>query len=64
MPHHWSGWPGAYCLHCGSEDPVEISLADNTYDIDNPPDIVIPPCPGGNFAGECGQCGAQKEKQI
>jgi len=24
----WSGWPGAYCLDCGSEDPVEICLAD------------------------------------
>jgi len=30
--HHWSGWPGAYCLHCGAEDPIEIALADNTYD--------------------------------
>ena len=25
--HHWSGWPGAYCLHCGSEDPQENALA-------------------------------------
>ena len=31
--HHWSGWPGAYCLHCGAEDPIEIALADNTYDL-------------------------------
>lgn len=30
--HHWSGWPGAYCLHCGSEDPMEIANADNEYD--------------------------------
>lgn len=30
--HKWSGWPGAYCLLCGSEDPIEIALADNWYD--------------------------------
>lgn len=30
--HHWSGWPGAICLHCGSEDPMEIALADNLVD--------------------------------
>lgn len=30
--HRYSGWPGAYCLSCGSEDPMEIALADNWYD--------------------------------
>ena len=30
--HWWSGWPGAICLRCGTEDPLEIGLADNTYD--------------------------------
>lgn len=30
--HWWSGWPGAYCLKCGSEDPMEIAIADNWYD--------------------------------
>lgn len=30
--HHWSGWPGAYCLDCGSEDPMEIAITDNVYD--------------------------------
>lgn len=30
--HWWSGWPGATCLRCGAEDPLEIGLADNTYD--------------------------------
>jgi hypothetical protein len=24
----WSGWPGAYCLDCGREDPRETTLAD------------------------------------
>lgn len=27
--HWWSGWPGAYCMKCGSEDKDEICLADN-----------------------------------
>lgn len=26
--HRWSGWPGAYCLDCGAQDPREIALAD------------------------------------
>ena len=30
--HHWSGWPGAICLKCHREDPMEIALADNTYE--------------------------------
>lgn len=29
--HRWSGWPGAYCLDCGAEDPIEIALADGNY---------------------------------
>lgn len=23
----WSGWPGAWCLDCGREDPYETGLA-------------------------------------
>jgi hypothetical protein len=30
--HHWSGWPGAVCLKCHNEDPMEIAIADNTFD--------------------------------
>jgi len=22
--HRWSGWPGAWCLDCGREDPTEL----------------------------------------
>jgi len=29
--HRWSGWPGAWCLDCGCEDPHEIALADGNY---------------------------------
>lgn len=35
--HRWSGWPGAWCLDCGCEDPVEIALADGTMiEVDDP----------------------------
>ena len=34
--HHWSGWPGAYCMKCGAEDPMEIALADNLWE----PDLI------------------------
>jgi len=30
--HHWSGWPGAFCLDCGTEDPMEIAIATNYFD--------------------------------
>ena len=26
--HWWSGWPGAYCVKCGSDEPNELCLAD------------------------------------
>jgi hypothetical protein len=25
--HNWSGWPGAYCLNCWIDDPMEECLA-------------------------------------
>ena len=34
MAHRWSGWPGAWCLDCGTEDPIEMALADNCPCID------------------------------
>lgn len=46
--HRWSGWPGAWCLDCGCDDPYEIALADGLIDfVDDPtsPDgmrMVIP----------------------
>ena len=27
--HRWSGWPGAYCLYCGCEDPAEYCIANH-----------------------------------
>ena len=34
--HRWSGWPGAYCLNCGTEDPMESAISC--------PDCYIPVC--------------------
>ena len=30
--HKWSGWPGAVCLVCGSEDPLENAIAMEWYE--------------------------------
>lgn len=54
--HRWSGWPGAWCLDCGCEDPTEIALAEGNCieveDKDEPmgfrlefPNVVIKDCP-------------------
>ena len=32
VTHRWSGWPGAWCLDCGREDPMELALADGKVD--------------------------------
>lgn len=64
--HHWSGWPGAFCLDCGCEDPYEIGLAGNLYDpstgewADTPEAQALrreaaQPCPG-RWHKKCGQC--------
>lgn len=35
MPEHrWSGWPGAWCIDCGIEDPREIAMAEGDYEED------------------------------
>ena len=31
--HHWSGWPGAYCLDCGRGDAWEWAIAMGAYDV-------------------------------
>lgn len=49
--HRWSGWPGAWCLDCGCDDPVEVALAEGRFDIDDNGDIIMDksivcaPCP-------------------
>ena len=37
--HRWSGWPGAWCLDCGAEDPREIALAEGRMNADG--DVVL-----------------------
>ena len=32
--HRWSGWPGAFCLNCFIDDPLERAVADNIEDTD------------------------------
>lgn len=54
--HRWSGWPGAWCLDCGCDDPREIALADGTCgsDADGLPIVTVTaeqmtcPEPGSN----------------
>ena len=40
-PHRWSGWPGAWCLDCGCEDPVEIAVADGRFDVDDETCVLV-----------------------
>jgi len=44
VEHRWSGWPGAWCFDCGSEDKTEICLADH--------DIILY-CQNGHWLPEC-----------
>lgn len=37
--HRWSGWPGAWCLDCGSEDLNEVAIAYGEYDWEAMPDL-------------------------
>ena len=30
--HWWSGWPGAYCMKCGVDDPLEWAVGNGYYD--------------------------------
>ena len=41
--HRWSGWPGAWCLDCGREDPYEQALADKRIDCDAYGHLMISP---------------------
>ena len=72
MNHHWTGWPGAVCFHCGSDDPYENALADNAYDPISA--MFISPevdkevkeanvCLVG-YSDACPQCQANKKKEV
>lgn len=32
--HNWSGWPGAFCLDCFLDDPLEEAVALNIENTD------------------------------
>jgi hypothetical protein len=64
--HHWSGWPGAVCLHCFKDDPLESAIGRGLYDpftekwLDNDESRemqkeVNEECPVG-YNKNCGQC--------
>ncbi len=43
-PHRWSGWPGAWCLDCGCNDPIELAMADGAIEFwDYNPDCHYDP---------------------
>ena len=46
--HRWNGWPGAYCLDCGSESMVEICVTSHEHAVLEPErGICIVPCEEG-----------------
>jgi hypothetical protein len=48
--HHWSGWPGAYCLDCGAQDRTEVCVADgHDLECENPGCINLR-CPNARDA--------------
>lgn len=51
-PHHWSGWPGAYCLNCGLEDRDEVDLSDGHRYSELPHD----------FEGDCAGCARTRDE--
>ena len=55
-PHHWSGFPGAYCLDCGEECRVELCVAEHTEDDCKKPEHVDGSCPSPWKPESCGQC--------
>jgi hypothetical protein len=38
--HNWSGWPGAWCMDCGCDDPREIALAEGDFIENKNGDII------------------------
>ena len=30
--HHWSGWPGGFCLKCGADHALEYAIGQGWYD--------------------------------
>jgi hypothetical protein len=30
--HRWTGWPGAHCMKCGSDDYMELAIGDGWFE--------------------------------
>jgi hypothetical protein len=44
--HKWfNSWPGNFCLRCGSEQVLELALAENWQDFEDGPDEETPGSP-------------------
>ena len=72
--HHWSGWPGAYCLDCGAQHALEVAIGDGLFDpctgawADTPEAMALrmedaAKCPSDWRPDDCGQCRAFVEKR-
>jgi len=31
--HRWSGWPGAFCMYCGTFDYLEQAVGEGWFDV-------------------------------
>ena len=56
--HRWSGWPGAWCLDCGTEDRSEIALANGAFDISDDGETITIHADYEN--GECPEPGSNR----
>jgi hypothetical protein len=57
MNHRWSGWPGAWCLDCGRDDPVEIAIADGKVDGEG---NLLPGALSGDDKAPCPEPGSNR----
>ena len=48
LNHRWSGWPGAWCLDCGREDPTEWCAIEHDYETCTLPECDPGKCPTPN----------------
>ncbi len=62
--HRWSGWPGAFCLRCFCEDPVELALADGAHEDVIDPETLALAYPGHPGLASCWVADAQTDDYI
>lgn len=63
--HHWSGWPGAWCLHCGAADRNEEELAGIPENERSPAACSWTGPPGFNpYGATCPQCVGLDDERL